>query len=266
MDESWLVDEAAWAALGPYRTAPGTVVADSGRLRWFRTRIRYEGFNGILWARLDVRDLAGAVEHALGPFREAGLPMLWHFGPTSSPSALPRALEAAGLTHYEDEPGMVADLGALGPAPAVPGALEIRQVGDRDELAAWCRVLAGAPPDADLGSLVALRAPGALGPEPPAPHLLGLLDGTPVGCAAVFVGDRRAGPPAAAWVESVVTAAGARRLGIGSAITHACLGLARARGLGRAALTASPDGAGIYRRLGFRERCQVSRYLHPAPG
>jgi GNAT superfamily N-acetyltransferase len=265
MDERRLVDEAAWAALGPYRTAPGTVVADSGRLRWFRTGIRYEGFNGILWARLEGRDLAGAVEQALGPFREAGLPMLWHLGPTSSPPTLARALEAAGLSHYEDEPGMVADLGALGPAPAAPAALEIRPVRDRADLADWCRVLAGAPPEADLGSLVALRAPGALGPEPPAPHLLGLLDGTPVGCAAVFVGDRRTGPPAA-WVESVVTAADARGLGIGSAVTHACLTLARARGLGRAALTASPDGARIYRRLGFRERCRVSRYLHPAPG
>jgi GNAT superfamily N-acetyltransferase len=266
MDDAWLVDEAAWAALQPYRDAPGVVVADAGGVRWFRTRIGYEGFNGVLSARLPEAGLAGAVERALGPFREAGLPLLWHLGPTSSPPVLARALAAAGLTHYEDEPGMVADLRDLGPPPAVPAALEVRQVGDEDDLAAWARVLAAAPPGADVGSLVELRAPGALGPDPPAPHLLGLLDGAPVACAAVHVGGRRDGPAPAAWLEQVVTPAGARRLGVGTALTHACLALARARGLGRAALTASPDGAGIYRRLGFRDRCTVTRYLGPPPG
>ena len=30
MDEAWLVDAAAWAAVTPYRAAPGVVVADTG--------------------------------------------------------------------------------------------------------------------------------------------------------------------------------------------------------------------------------------------
>jgi GNAT superfamily N-acetyltransferase len=55
----------------------------------------------------------------------------------------------------------------------------------------------------------------------------------------------------------------ARRVGIGTALIHACLALARDRGLGRAALTSSPDGHGIYRRLGFRDCCTVSRYRFP---
>jgi hypothetical protein len=53
------------------------------------------------------------------------------------------------------------------------------------------------------------------------------------------------------------------RAAIGAAITHACLALARDRGLGRAVLTSSPDGHGIYRRLGFRDCCTVSRYRYP---
>ena len=98
------------------------------------------------------------------------------------------------------------------------------------------------------------------------PHLLAILDGTPVGCAAVLVGDGRGGRPPAAWVEDVVTTAAVRRRGVGACVTRACLDLARSRGLDRAALTASPDGHRIYRRLGFRERCRVVRYRYPPDG
>ena len=67
----------------------------------------------------------------------------------------------------------------------------------------------------------------------------------------------------AALVENVVTVAPARRAGIATAIVHACLVLDRDRGLGRAALTSSPDGHGIYRRLGSRDCCTVSQYRFP---
>jgi hypothetical protein len=198
MDEAWLVDAAAWAAVAPYRAAPGVVVADTGRLRWYRTPVAYEGLNGVLWARLPEDGLAAAVEAALAPFRETGVPMLWHLGPTSAPPSLPRALEAAGLARHEDEPGMVADLAALGPPAATPAGLEVVAVGDEDGLAAWCRVWAGLAPGAEVGGLVEVRAPKALGAGPPVPHLLAVLDGIAVGCAAVLAGDGRGRRPAGA--------------------------------------------------------------------
>jgi ribosomal protein S18 acetylase RimI-like enzyme len=265
MDDAWLVDAAAWAAVQPYQPAPGVVVADTDGLRWYRTPIDYEGLNGVLSAQLAEDGLDEAVEQALTPFREAGLPMLWHVGPTSTPPSLPQALACAGLALHEAEPGMVADLTALGAGPPAPDGLEVRRVADEDELADWCRVWVGTPPDADMDGLVALRGPGALGPDAPKPHLLARLGGAPVACAAVLVGDRRSGPPPAAWVEDVVTAATVRRRGIGAAVTHACLTLARSRGLARAALTASPDGHAVYRRLGFLDRCTVTRYRASAP-
>jgi ribosomal protein S18 acetylase RimI-like enzyme len=44
-----------------------------------------------------------------------------------------------------------------------------------------------------------------------------------------------------------------RHQGIGTAMTAAALGLARERGIPRAALTATPIAEPIYRRLGFRQ-------------
>ena len=177
MDEAWLVDAAAWAAVEPYRAAPGAVVADTGTLRWYRTPIDYQGLNGVLWARLPEAGLEAAVERALAPFRETGVPMEWHLGPTSSPPSLSRALAAAGLSRQEEEPGMVADLAALGPPPPAPAGLEVRRVAGEDDLAAWCRVWAGLAPGTDVGGLVEVRTPKALGADPPVPHLLAVLDG-----------------------------------------------------------------------------------------
>jgi ribosomal protein S18 acetylase RimI-like enzyme len=266
VDEAWLVEEAVWAAVGPYRAAPGATVVDTGTVRWFGTGIDYEGLNGVLAARLPDRELEDAIQEALAPFRGTGRPMLWHVGPTSSPVGLPRALAAAGLSHYEDEPGMVAELGRLGPPPAAPAGLEVRQVGDEDDLAVWSRLWAGTPPDANVDGLVELRGTCGLGPDPATIHLIGWLDGTPLGCAAVFLGRRRDDPPPGALVENVVTVHPARRAGVGSALTYACLVLARARGLDRVVLTSSPDGHGLYRRLGFRDCCTVSRYRWPPAG
>nr|WP_236593853.1 GNAT family N-acetyltransferase [Burkholderia gladioli] len=55
----------------------------------------------------------------------------------------------------------------------------------------------------------------------------------------------------------VSTASDQRRRGLASAAMHAALTLARERdGVRRAALQASPDGLGVYRRLGFGEVCR----------
>ncbi|MFP3393605.1 GNAT family N-acetyltransferase, partial [Brevibacillus sp. SIMBA_076] len=85
-------------------------------------------------------------------------------------------------------------------------------------------------------------------------HLLAEVDGVAVGCAAAVVaGD-------AVAVEHIVTAASHRRQGIGTRLTVAALETGRRLGAATAVLTASPDGAAIYRRLGFVERDTVRRF------
>jgi len=58
----------------------------------------------------------------------------------------------------------------------------------------------------------------------------------------------------------VVTLPEVRRRGIGAAMTLRVLHEARAIGYRVAVLTASPDGIGVYRRIGFREYCLFRRY------
>ncbi|MGH3737274.1 MAG: GNAT family N-acetyltransferase [Micromonosporaceae bacterium] len=268
-----LVDDAAWAAASCYGAAPHTAVEETVRRRWLITGASYEGLNGVYWARD-----GEAVDEALAPFRQVEVPMLWHAGPTS-PDTLPRELADAGLSHYGTEPGMVLDLdqpaneGADSLDASRPGlgtfarwlppeGLEIRRVGAEGQMRAWVRIWAAPPSRLLEDRLVALRAPMAYGVAARTPHLLGVLDGEPVACAAVWVGrlPGQEGRPVA-WLEHIATRIAVRRRGIGTALTRACLDVARRRAASHAALTASPSAERLYRGLGFHDVCTVTRYL-----
>jgi GNAT superfamily N-acetyltransferase len=251
-----LVDEAAWAAAREYAVAPHTAVEETSRSRWLITGAPYEGLNGVYWAAAET-DVSGT----LRPFQQAEVPMLWHVGPTS-PQRLASALRAAGLRHYGDEPGMLFDLTAPCPRWPTPEHLEIRRVGTESQLRAWVRIWAGSAGGLIVERLVALRAPMAFGVGARTPHLLGVWQGEPVACAAVWVG-RLAGTSSrpTAWLEHVAVRRAMRGRGFGTALTQACLDIARRRGADNAMLTASPAAAGLYRTLGFHQVCTVSRHL-----
>jgi ribosomal protein S18 acetylase RimI-like enzyme len=227
-------------------------------MAWFRTGAPHEELNGVLFATADRIDDAA---RALG-----GLPALWHSWPEDPAHDIEAELLARGFVFVEEEPLMAMLLGAEPDAAKPHTRQEERRVdGDAavtglrirdvrgDGLAEWVGVWTGVqPPDARIAS--------ALGRAGDAAHyLLAELDGRPVGCAAAIVaGD-------AVAVEHVVTAAGHRGRGIGTALTAAVLAEGRRRGAVAAVLTASADGAGIYRRLGFAEQGRVRRFTPPPP-
>ncbi len=72
--------------------------------------------------------------------------------------------------------------------------------------------------------------------------------------ATLFLGAGVAG------VYFVFTVEGARRRGIGAAVTVAALRGARRLGYGLGVLGSSEIGYGVYRRLGFAERCRIGLY------
>ena len=241
--------------------------ADPG-LSWFRTGAPHEELNGVLGATAERIDEAAA---ALD-----GVPALWHSWPEHPRLDIERALAARGLEFVEEEPLMALDLHSGGAAPAgeTAGAAaagfsghtgagsgrrsgspaSIRLVDDQAGLATWASVWLGETPDA--GVLAALSAAG-LGRERAVHHLLAESDGVAVGCgAAVIAGDAMA-------VEHIVTSAPNRGRGIGTALTAAALARGRELGARTAVLTASPDGASIYRHLGFSTVDTVRRWALP---
>lgn len=150
-------------------------------------------------------------------------------------------LGAAGYSSADPLPVMVREA-APGPAPVL--GLDVERVADATSLAAFERVVI-------VGSELTpyLDAPAhALWGERLVEHptlrlYLGRIDGLPVTCAATVVEDDAVG------VYAVSTVHEHRRRGYGAAVTAAALDDAPPV---PAVLTASPLGAGMYTRLGFR--------------
>ena len=246
MDErARIVEETIWEAFAAYRASAAATIVDTETIRLGITGVPYGGLNGVFRAR---GIHAAAVGETLALFQRRGVPMLWHVGPQSDPG-IEAMLLAAGLVLEEEEPGMVALLDTPG-EPADAG-LRIEPVRDLETLGVWVDIWSG-------GRLreatVPLRAALGLHASSACQHLIAYVDDEPVATAAVYHGS------CASEIQHVVTLEQHRRRGIGSAITIAAVELARRHGSKHAVLTASPDGEGLYRRLGFVTVCSVRRF------
>lgn len=88
--------------------------------------------------------------------------------------------------------------------------------------------------------------------------LIGRVAGVPVSCSMVSVTGDVAG------VYNVATPPEFRRRGFGEALSWAALMEGRLRGATAAVLQASPDGQGIYARMGFEEHERYEQWEFPA--
>lgn len=235
-----------WQGCAAYSVVGATVV-QRDRIRWFATGVGYEGLNGVFIAP---GTPAEPVEDALRTFHDLRVPALWHVGVAEPDEPVMRI---PGLSWYEEEPLMVARIGRY-ELPRVPG-LSVFVAGEPG-IPEWVRIWSGGQASGRVfQGLVAARA----GARSRFVHVVAVLAGEPVGCAAVFLG------AAAAEVQHVVTVPEHRGAGIGTAMVVATLRTAAASGLDTAVLTSSPQGLRIYQRLGFRPVGRIRRYLWSPP-
>ena len=254
------------------RTVPGEEVIETDGLLAYRSDIRSPDVNEIVRARFPDGPAADdAIDRALALFD--GRPGFWWLDEDDTPADLSARLVARGVPFVVDIPGMAMELTAasLGDEQRRPAGLEIRPVLDPAASADFHEVLVqGFPEDfADDGVMDAMaaaaarvaaesnyREPGGL-----PTRWIGASDGRPVTTTRLHTAAGVAG------IYAVVTAADARRRGYGEAITRHVLRAARDAGFRIATLQSSPEGRGVYERIGFRE---LRRYrLHewqPAAG
>ena len=233
---------------------PGAVLHDGPKSVWVDAGHPITYFNCVVHANFGPDEVDAEIEAVVGHFRRRGQSFVWHVGPTSRPADLDRFLLAHGLTHNEDEPGMAFELDRLREDAGVPPGLTIETVRDRPSLETWVDVwLFPVPKDAHPFFVDLLHQRG-IGDDLPWQFYLGRLDGVPVAISQIYLAE------GVAAVHYVVTVPEVRRRGLGAAMTMHVLREARAMGYRVAVLTASPDGIGIYRRIGFREYCWFRRY------
>ncbi len=220
-------------------------------------------FNSICRAAFAAATVDAQIASALQPFRERGVPMLWHIGPSSAPPELAARLLAHGLAFYQEEPAMAVELARAHEAFPHPDGLTIEPVNDAAGLREWVEVWGVAmrrPMPAATRDLC-WRAFCEMGLDPNRPyrHLIGRLHGEPVATAAAFL------TPRVVSVEQVMTLPAARGRGIGTAMTLRVLREGRLEGCQLGVLSASPMGRPIYARIGFREVFVWRRYRWDPP-
>lgn len=237
---------------------PGAEVYDTPNLLWVSTGVPLDFFNGVFRSTLHPLRADAQIQQVMAELHRRRLPLYWQVGPSSQPADLPQRLLAHGFRHEEDEPGMALDMLAMNEEMPGPSGLDVRLIEDVPTLNAWVAVrLFGATEIIPLVQQVYARL--GLGSDVPWRYFLGTLDGKPVATAQLFFG---AGVAAVHWV---VTLREARNQGIGAALTLAALREARSAGYRIAILTASPYGEHIYRRIGFRDYCTISKYSWQPP-
>ncbi|MEV0334233.1 GNAT family N-acetyltransferase [Nocardia sp. NPDC050717] len=213
---------------------------------WFRTGAPTDELNAVL--RLG-GDLPREIERMRDHFD--GVPACWHHWREIDPPELPELLARQNLTLFETEPLMVLDDAGSPARRAIDrhALARIEEVTDETGLAQWAALWSGT--DGAEALVEGLRQGRDLGSTR---YLLWRDQGAVLGCAAVVTS------AAGASIEHIVTRADHRGRGIGTALTQRALALALDTNPVRVVLTASPDGEGIYRRLGFVTVGHVDRY------
>lgn len=238
-----------WLAYG---RAEGGECRDTPEVVSYLTGIPEELFNGVVRLAASPSRAEEAIDAAIEPFVTRRIPFEWSITPGSRPADLAARLDARGFRHYFDITGMAVPLEGLPARPALPPGLSIVPVQGADALATFFSILVE-PFDLDpacAGPAARLESRLQKEDERLRQRFLGLLDGEPVATSMLSLGGDIAG------VFAVSTTSRARGRGVGAAMTLAPLLAARERGYDIGVLQASPMGAPVYRRLGFREYFQ----------
>jgi GNAT superfamily N-acetyltransferase len=240
-------------SLADLSRSPQMTLHQDPELTWLVSTHARRGFNRVLRAQFEADGIDAKIEATLARFKSRNVPLHWHIGPTTRPADLGRRLVSHGLAQVQEEPGMAVDLLTFPDAPHLPPSLSIERVVDVRALRIWVQIFARIFGVSDQVRETIFSIEASLGlAHNLARHLyIGYWRGEPLATAMLFLGAGVAG------MYAIGTDLGARRQGIGRAMTVVPLLEARARGYRIGTLHSSPMGLGIYRRLGFREYCRL---------
>jgi ribosomal protein S18 acetylase RimI-like enzyme len=164
------------------------------------------------------------------------------------------AWRAAGAQQIETEHAMIIALSSTNQARPANRSLSIEYVKDDNALQDCARVISAGRDQWTAGFFQLTNPSIAAGQEASMRYYLARLGGRPVATAAQFLW---AGLAGIWWVTATPEL---RRRGVATAITRAALVDASRLGYHAAMLEAPPDAVPMYRRLGFREYCQINVY------
>jgi ribosomal protein S18 acetylase RimI-like enzyme len=217
-----------------------------------------DGWNGVLWSRLDPATADTAIAAQIARFAEHGHPWEWKHYSHDPPPDLAGRLEAAGLVAEDAEALLVAEVAALDLNAVAPGGVEVVVAADAegvDQVVAVHDAVFGID-----GS--GLRRPLLAALERPMPPVLGvvaLADGRPV--AAARAEFHEGTDFASLWGGGTLPEWRGR--GIFRALVSRRAAVAADRGYRYLQVDALPTSEPILARLGFVRLATTTPYTHP---
>jgi GNAT superfamily N-acetyltransferase len=233
---------------------PGATLYEKDGLAWVDCGLPDSTFNYVYRAPTSHTGFARAVVRATEHFRQRRLPFHWSVGLRAEPPRATETLARNGFRFDYAEPCMQLELNAPRDATAHAPGLQIVPVTSSDLLRQWMLAWGCGAPAEVIEAWYRVYAALPYGPHGALRMFLATLAHEPVATVYLHLVQDTA------TVHYVVTCPPFRRRGIGAVMTEFAVREARAAGCRIAVLTASPLGAGIYRRLGFRETGLISQY------
>ncbi|HUN53704.1 MAG TPA: GNAT family N-acetyltransferase [Smithella sp.] len=189
-------------------------------------------------------------------YKKLNLRFWWWVYPSGQSSETQSILEDEGLRLIEKIPCMAADLNDSLSGRHFPDNIKISEVKNKNDLRIWEAI-------SFHGFEMPLRAKeqyGAfvssfeLGAQSPQKLFIAYLDGVPAAASLLFTFKNSAG------IYYVSTLPASRNKGCGMRITQAAMQSAKESGFKDVTLQATPQGAKIYLRAGFKEYCHAEVY------
>jgi GNAT superfamily N-acetyltransferase len=216
--------------------------------------------NCVYWANFPPEQANQRIRQVLQRYHSAGcLPMWWIVGPSSHPSDLGTRLEELGFECFARPPGMAAPLENLVKPMGLPDHFVIERVSNPNQLKQWTRIIGevdGISTALQSGYYVVFNQL-VYDPEATSQLFLGLENGKPVATARLCCTSGVAG------IWHIATLREAQGRGYGTAMTLAAARAGWEFGYHFSSLFATPQGYGVYRRLGFQEYCRLDVYNSP---
>jgi ribosomal protein S18 acetylase RimI-like enzyme len=231
---------------------PNAELLDDGRIYGVMSHAPISFFSGIASTHIDESEVPEIIER----FRAKRCAFRWWVTPLTRPQGLVPVLQAHGMRHTYDAPGMTADLTAVPLDVPLPEGVTIRRLTSAAEMTHWLDVFMPAfslPPE-QAGAWRDAYVHCGFGDDAPWQHFVAFLGDQPVATTSSHLHGDLAG------IYFVATLAAARGRGIGSAVTRAAMRHARDAGATVAALQSSESGYSVYRGLGFVDHGMLTVY------
>lgn len=243
---------AQWSNFG---LGPGGSLHEESGLLWLEAPVPQLPYNGVLRTHLEA-DVDERIEQMIARFRMRGVQFMWLVFPGSEPRDLADRLLARDLGLVENSTGMSLDLSAWAPSSEPDGAIVYREAADEQGMRDYEEL---------IGAYWEL-------PEESRDYVFGInrwAAGQELGVRWVaYKNDRPVGKVYLSWVGLEDTAAifgvfvdgSARGHGVATRLTELAIARAAEEGRRRVVLHSSEVAVGLYRRMGFTDRCELPVY------